>query len=238
MTSVRQGRARRASLGAPASRPTLTAHARAGRGWSRHMHTARLHYPRGAALRAHSRTQAAPQPRARTPPAPSPLEHGHGNEQGRAGPPSRASVRGPRAHLQYGQVCARLSARPWAGQGRAGRGRAGRGRAGRGRTGQDRAEQGRVVTRAPEAPSFLAWPGLEGDACRVLNARVLAGQGRAGQGWARTLSQARGRASKGGQGRLGQGTTHAHTRTLHTRRRRPWPEAGTRTLHDCITRGV
>ena len=29
-----------------------------------------------------------------------------------------------------------------------------------------------AVTRAPEAPSTLAWPGLEGDACRVLNAHV------------------------------------------------------------------
>ena len=71
-----------------------------------------------------------------------PLGHGHGNEQGRAGPPSRASVRGPRAHLQYGQVCAHLSARPRAGQGRAGRGRAGRGRAGQGRSGRGRTGQG------------------------------------------------------------------------------------------------
>ena len=44
----------------------LTAHAGTGRGRGRHMHTARLHYPRGAALRAHSRTLATLPPHTRT----------------------------------------------------------------------------------------------------------------------------------------------------------------------------
>jgi len=82
------------------SRLTLTAHARAGRGRSRHMHTARLHYSRGAALRAHSRTLAVSPPHTRTPLTPpwAPLRarrgSGRGIGQGDPGTSGRACSNG------------------------------------------------------------------------------------------------------------------------------------------------
>jgi len=71
----------------------------------------------------------------------------------RAGPPGRASARATRAHLQCGQVCARLCARPWAGQGRAEQSKAGQSRVEQGRAGQGCSQaRGRASKQAGQAP--------------------------------------------------------------------------------------
>ena len=120
-----QGRAGQARAGHHPRAHPHTAHAQAqALAGSWHTHTARLHYPRGVALRAHSRTQAPLQPRARTTPAPSPLGHGHGNEQGTASEQGKRQRATRTPAIRSGVRTSLCATTGRAGQGEAGRSRA------------------------------------------------------------------------------------------------------------------
>ena len=121
-------------------------------------------------------------------------------------------------------------------------------RRGQGMARQGRVEQGRAGHVEPGmATSRAGPPGRAsaratrthlqcGQVCARRCARPWAGQSRARQG--RAGQSRAGVFASSGQGEQASGAGSGPSRTQHTHRRRPRPEAGTRTLHDCITRGV